>query len=178
MFNFAIPQTQHIPALTRPAPAQEQDQSPTQPRPPVTTASTRTSNEVKPNEPTPESSVEFDHDKSAKLALPQAASHPHPRDALDALIDFASDQFQQQPTWEAFAAKLRGTRGDFHQHVNRLEPPAASLLEELRMVGAPVKISSEAWSTARKTEALTCGPHKSAKEHIQFLREEFTEMVL
>ena len=103
--------------------------------------------------------------------------HPHERDQLDALIDRASSLFELASTWEEFASALRGTRSEFHSQVASLPHPAASLLAELSDVGASVETSTPCWNDGRKTAAMSRGPHKSARDHIEFLRQEFVDMI-
>jgi hypothetical protein len=54
--------------------------------------------------------------------------------------------------------------------------PAGRLLNYLRNHGAPVKMSTKPWSDAQKEQAIRRGPHKSAREHGQFLAEEMSTM--
>ena len=45
------------------------------------------------------------------------------------------------------------------------------------MKGAPVIIKTAPWTRGQITRAIKWGPHKLAKEHIAFLREEFVDMI-
>ena len=58
-----------------------------------------------------------------------------------------------------------------------LPHPASHLLDYLRKVGAPVITGTLPWTQDRKRAALRQGPHKSAKDHTAFLRQEFTDMI-
>ena len=107
----------------------------------------------------------------------EVVQHDYPRDELDGLIDQASALFERAPTWEQFASSLRGDISEFHPKVGQLPHPAAPILEELHQVGAPVMLATPEWSEGQRRSALERGPHKSAKEHIGFLRQEFTDMI-
>jgi hypothetical protein len=43
-------------------------------------------------------------------------------------------------------------------------------------MGAPVVTKNEPWSLAKKILALNRGPHASAINHVEFLREDFVNM--
>ena len=77
--------------------------------------------------------------------------------------------------WEAYVHSRRG-RGDF-ANMATLNHPARRLLRKLQSSGAPVALSSKPWTPSRLHQALQRGPHKSANEHIDFLRDEMLEMV-
>jgi hypothetical protein len=51
------------------------------------------------------------------------------------------------------------------------------ILLSLRSVGAPAHQSAKPWSLAQLDAAILRGPHKSTQDHIDFLREEFFDMV-
>ena len=55
--------------------------------------------------------------------------------------------------------------------------PALPVLREYKAHGVPVQLSTVPWSINRIHQALTRGPHKSAHEHRDFLREEMADMV-
>jgi hypothetical protein len=61
--------------------------------------------------------------------------------------------------------------------VGKVPHPAAHLLNRFRIGGAPVSCSGTLWSFARKAAALTRGPHRSVKQHIPFLRQEFVDVI-
>ena len=76
--------------------------------------------------------------------------------------------------WEGFVKSKRG-RGD----IGRMEfdHPAKRLLQQYKLNGAPVKLHTKEWSKERVERAMGRGPHKSCYEHLQFLQEEFVEMI-
>jgi hypothetical protein len=55
--------------------------------------------------------------------------------------------------------------------------PAAPLLNHHHKQGAPVTMQTQPWSQERRAAAMHRGPHCSALDHIEFLREEFTAMI-
>lgn len=103
--------------------------------------------------------------------------HPCERDQLDAPVDQASSLFSTASTWQEFATAPCGRDSDFHANAGSLPPPAAPTLEQLRAVGARVEMSAPNWSAGKRQAAMQRDPHKSAKEHIKFLRQEFTDMI-
>ena len=77
--------------------------------------------------------------------------------------------------WPALV-KSRRARGDFAT-LDNVEHPARRLLMLYKHRGVPVKVSTSAWSPERCQAALDRGPHKSCADHIDFLVEEFIDMV-
>ena len=77
--------------------------------------------------------------------------------------------------WHDFALHRRG-RGDFASLLD-LDHPARRLLLELKQQGAPVDINTPPWSPQHLRAALKRGPHKSCSNYIEFLEEEFIDMV-
>jgi hypothetical protein len=73
--------------------------------------------------------------------------------------------------------KERRGRSDFHPKVKTLHHKAACMLDHLRARGANVTLSTPPWSEERREETLKRGPHKSADEHSDFLREELLDFV-
>lgn len=63
-----------------------------------------------------------------------------------------------------------------NQGVASIPHPAAQLLETLREFGAPVLMSSPSWSIEELDLAVQRGAHRSTQEHLDFLREEFSDM--
>ena len=73
--------------------------------------------------------------------------------------------------------RSRGPRGDLHPSVGKLDHPAATLLKELPTEGARAETTTPPWTKSRLQAALKRGPHRSAKEHIEFLRGGYTDMM-
>jgi len=99
-----------------------------------------------------------------------------PPDALDNLVRAATDNFLRSNTWTDFFDRQRDPRGDW-SNLRGLQHPAGHLLRHYQRLGVPVKMTTKQWTNGQKTAALQRGPHKSAKEHVDFLREEFTSMM-
>ena len=76
--------------------------------------------------------------------------------------------------WTNFVQHKRG-RGDlasltFHH-------PAQPFLRHLKHNSVPVILSSPPWSNQRQLQALHRGPHRSCFAHLNFLEEEFINMI-
>ena len=69
-----------------------------------------------------------------------------------------------------------GGRGDIGDL--RIDHPAKRLLGYLGTKGAPILFTTPPWDHQRIYAAATRGPHKSAYEHQDFLRDEMAEMIL
>jgi hypothetical protein len=81
----------------------------------------------------------------------------------------------KQLGWTDFV-KGRRKRGDLAD-VSTLPHPASRLLKHYKTHGAPVKFSTGAWSKYTLENALERGPHRSCMEYIDFLHEEFIDMI-
>ena len=58
------------------------------------------------------------------------------------------------------------------------EHPAARLLSHIGKKGVPIVFTMPPWDTKRIYAAATRGPHKSAYEFQDFLRNEMVDMIL
>ena len=100
-----------------------------------------------------------------------------PKDELEELTAEATADFRQASgDWVRFFELQRGTKSDLGNMAS-LQHPAAPLLESCKVQGVPVVMAAAPWSMERKKGALVRGPHKSAKEHRAFLREECASMI-
>lgn len=77
--------------------------------------------------------------------------------------------------WKELVASRRG-RGDFTS-LNNVQHPAQRLLRHYKHRGAPVKFSTPPWPRSKIEYALKRGPHKSCEDYLDFLNQEFIEMV-
>lgn len=77
--------------------------------------------------------------------------------------------------WSALMKSCRA-RGDFAA-LDNVAHPAQRLLVLCKYRGVPVKLKTPAWTRAQCQAALKRGPHKSCADHINFLEEEFVDMV-
>ena len=76
--------------------------------------------------------------------------------------------------WSAFV-KARRDRND----CGNLQFPhrANTYLRTIHKHGCPVRLHSKPWSKAKITQALQRGPHQSCNNYIDFLKEEFADMI-
>lgn len=81
----------------------------------------------------------------------------------------------QKLGWQEFVRQRRGL-GDFTS-LDRLRHPARRLLRHYKYRGAPVRFKTRPWSTSQIKSALARGPHKSALQYVDFLHEEFIDMI-
>lgn len=71
--------------------------------------------------------------------------------------------------------KARRHRGDFN--ALDFKHPATHLLKHYQSKGAPVVLHTPPWSKVKTQKALYRGPHRSCLQHIDFLEEEFIDMI-
>jgi hypothetical protein len=76
--------------------------------------------------------------------------------------------------WKKFVQQRR-RRGDFASL--NIQHPAKRLLKHIKTHGAPVQLSSKPWSQPKLAKAIRRGPHRSCQEYINFLEEEFIDMI-
>ena len=70
----------------------------------------------------------------------------------------------------------RRPRGDFTS-LNNVLHPARRLLHFYKHHGAPVKFSTPPWTRHQVQRALRRGPHKSCHDYVDFLHDEFIDMI-
>ena len=70
----------------------------------------------------------------------------------------------------------RRRRGDLAD-LSNLPHHAKGLLQHYKNHGAPVKVTTKPWSQHRLRTAIERGPHKSCYEHLEFLEDEFIDMI-
>ena len=119
-----------------------------------------------------------------KRALPQVATAPAKRVASDISIQPTEEigkiirrdvEYLRREGWSAFV-RSRRARDDFAT-LDHVEHPARRLLMLYKHRGVPVKVSTPAWSQKRCLAAIKRGPHKSCDDHIEFLEQEFIDMM-
>ena len=76
--------------------------------------------------------------------------------------------------WKKFV-KLKRPQEDLGSLA--FQHPAQRLLRHYKHRGAPVKFSSLPWSTERVQHAMDRGAHRSCHEYLDFLQEEFIDMI-
>ena len=77
--------------------------------------------------------------------------------------------------WEAFVRRHQ-PRSDFADLAN-VRHTALPVLKQYRDRGVPVRLSTEPWTAERLEAALARGAHPSCNKAIDFLCEEFVDMV-
>ena len=77
--------------------------------------------------------------------------------------------------WESFVRHQRG-RGNINT-LQAINHPARQLLSLFKRRGAPVKFHTPPWTPNKVSQAIQRGPHRSCNDHIEFLEEEFVDMI-
>lgn len=77
--------------------------------------------------------------------------------------------------WKKLVASRR-KRGDFGD-MRHLLHPAKNLLQHYKSNGVPVMFHGQPWNQEELNTAMKRGPHKSANEHVEFLCEDFADMI-
>ena len=114
---------------------------------------------------------------SSRVLLPtRHHQHEYDLDRLDAHIEHAAAAFKASGSWGDFVRSIRG-RGDLHPDVGTLPHPAAHLLSRFQKCGTPAIIQSSPWTPERIEAALKRGPHQSSARGIEFLRNEYADMM-
>jgi hypothetical protein len=139
-----------------------------------------------PPTPSPVRSTSTSAKRSAPLSPP--ASHPACKQAAVADVPRPSGvpvelgeyiacdaRLLQSLGWHGLVAHRRPL-SDFSLLDNVLHP-ARCLLLHYKHRGAPVKFSTPPWTCLQVQHALSRGPHKSAHEYINYLEEEFVDMI-
>ena len=97
-------------------------------------------------------------------------------DALGKLIVETRVRFHRAASIEDFVKASRQPP-DLHPRIGEINHPAATLLESYYREGVPIALASPPWTQEHKNQVLLRGPHKSARDHIDFVRLEFEEYV-
>jgi hypothetical protein len=71
-------------------------------------------------------------------------------DELDDLVADLEAKYSAARSLTTFVENFRGDEGDFHAEVKSIPHAAAPLLEQLRVTGAPVVLSTPPWSMQKK----------------------------
>jgi hypothetical protein len=97
-------------------------------------------------------------------------------DTLGKLVHQCVAEASQYPTIQDYLQACR-SKGDLQPNLHQLPHPAAKLLQQIQSFGAVIQMTSPPWTDQKKQETVKRGPHRSAYEHVDFLREEFSDMV-
>ena len=113
--------------------------------------------------------------KTSTVLMPSAADPcEHPKERLQRLID--NDLTLLRELGLEGLVKLKRPRGDFAS-LDNIDHPARRLLKDLKYRGAPVRFTTEPWSVDKVSYALARGAHRSCLGHLDFLHEEFEDMI-
>jgi hypothetical protein len=82
--------------------------------------------------------------------------------------------FENACSWSHFVQTVRGV-SHIRSTVGNLPHPAAALLKRLQTVGVPIVTMGTPWTAQQLDEKVARGPHKSATEHCECVREEMAE---
>eukprot|EP00536_Pseudo-nitzschia_multiseries_P002081 jgi/Psemu1/4840/gm1.4840_g len=108
---------------------------------------------------------------------PPACPPPgYPIDRLDVHITRAIQAYNNSTSWGEFIRTIRG-RGDIHPNVDAIPNPAGPLLAHFGLEGTPASMHDPPWNTARIAGALARGLHQSSRQGIDFLREEYADVM-
>ena len=109
--------------------------------------------------------------------LPPVVAPPAPDISQDLGTYIARDvKLFRELGWKGLVEQRR-QQGDWNNDVGNIKHPAGRLLDHYKRHGAPVKFHTKPWTRARVEAALKRGPHRSCHEHVQFLHEEFIDMI-
>jgi hypothetical protein len=97
-------------------------------------------------------------------------------DRLGKLINQSVASFSAAPSWASFVRRSRGLP-HIAAHVAKLPHHAASYLEDLRQHGADVVFDTPQWTAAHLHRCLERGPHASATDHADFVRDEMADFI-
>ena len=114
-------------------------------------------------------------DKPGDLNEPTAKTTEEPRrTSFRELVDGDTKLLRKKGLAELI--RQRRVDSDFATLENVIHP-ARSLLKFYRERGAPVKFSTKPWSREQIDGALQRGAHRSCFEHLEFLEDEFVDMI-
>lgn len=97
-------------------------------------------------------------------------------DDLGKSVQQALQRLSKSTTFEDFIRASQGP-SDLHCNIENLEHPAATLLAEYRDNGASFQTTSPEWDQDRICQAVERGAHQSALQHLDFVRDEFVDMI-
>ena len=98
-------------------------------------------------------------------------------DRLGKLVLLAASRLASAASWGAFVTSTRGP-SNLQTHIaTNTQHPAGPYLDRIRPIGAPILQSSKPWSREEISVALARGSHQSALGHLEFLRDEMSDMV-
>jgi len=96
------------------------------------------------------------------------------QDRLGKLVAQSVIAYQHASSWSCYARAIR-KRSRISHCVRRLRHRASKYLDCLQQQGAPVHLTGAQPSLANLHARLLRGPHKSALEHVDFVRDKFAD---
>lgn len=96
------------------------------------------------------------------------------RDRLGKHVQSSMIFFENARSWSDFVHHVRGV-SHLHSNIGNIHHPAAALLKRLQTVGVPIITSDAPWTTQQLDDKAARGPHKSANDYADFVREEMAE---
>lgn len=108
--------------------------------------------------------IAYANDELGKLAFETSSS----------LYSAAGSSTVSPAIWKLFASDFQGA-GRLNVDLDKLPHPAGKLLHQIQQHGVPITLLSEPWPEARLLETLERGPHKSARDSIDFVWQEMAD---
>ena len=121
---------------------------------------------------------------SPRHLLPGARSPASKRAAFKALHSMSKNlgeyivtgaELLERVGWTEFVRQKRV--GSNLASLDNVHHSGKYLLTDLKLHGAPVRFHVQEWSRENISAALARGAHKSCMKHLEFLYEEFTDMI-
>ena len=106
----------------------------------------------------------------------KCAPQPSPflDDRLGKLVTSFVDSYSSSPTWSKFVHRHTG-RSHLSRNIRSVSHRAALFLDHLRRQGATVQVTDDPWTPRKLAEKISRGPHKSAVEYADFVRDEMAD---
>ena len=102
--------------------------------------------------------------------------HPYPHNCLDGYIKELAQKYKFATSWGDFIWDVCGC-SDLHPDVAHICHPAACMLSRFQKSGTPALLESDPWAPSWIKAALKQGPHRFCIQGIDFLREEYSDMI-
>ena len=110
--------------------------------------------------------------------MSNAPNLPQPvlTDELGKLVLETRQLFCCANSFEDFISQVRGP-SDLHEQVHLLDHPAAELLGLYRDRGVDFRTGAQDWDQDHVSRVIERGAHRSATEHLAFVRQEFVDFI-
>jgi hypothetical protein len=97
-------------------------------------------------------------------------------DDLGKLVADLHRRFHEASSLSDFVRQFQPSK-DLQPNLQDLPHPAANLLQQLRNDGASVPLEAPPWTIEQQRAAIDRGAHKSSYAYLEFLREDFADMI-